>query len=208
MNTKRIIPVLLLALLVLVGLTARVALATDGSEAVTGRWNAADAGQIRVIVRTAGLRSAEASVVLYDRNGKALAEGAPLNGSITFDGLQVGDYKVMAYADDGAQSLAQEVPVFVRQTTALEMKLAKPAPVKAVKYGGGSACGGAWGEGSMLKVSAGYGVSYVYKQCGKVVGTIGTYCTGCGRSGAWRYTTDCQKSHPIVITIPCPRKNH
>ena len=60
------------------------------------------------------------------------------------------------------------------------------------------------GESTLIKVYPFYGVNIIYLQCGHVVGRV--LPAGCGHSaGSWRYTTDCSKSDPIYVTLPCMR---
>ena len=58
------------------------------------------------------------------------------------------------------------------------------------------------GEANLIKVFPSYQTTFVYLQCGHVVAKVVPY--GCGkRAGNWRYTTSCQKSDTIYVTIPC-----
>lgn len=205
--TKRI-PLLLLLVMV-VGLVFSVpqAWASERAGGALSQWRAQDAGRIEVKVRHTGFNGAATSVVLYDQDWKALAESQPTGGQVTFDRLMVGDYHVMAYADDLEDTVAKDVPVFARRTTTLDMKLNKPVNQNLGIVGQAyKSCGAVWGEGSQIKVGNPYDRPVVYYQCGRVIGKIVSSfsCSSC-RSGTWRYTTNCQKVSPIIVTIPCPR---
>ena len=60
------------------------------------------------------------------------------------------------------------------------------------------------GEANLIKVFPSYQATVVYLQCGHVVAKAVPY--GCGmKAGNWRYTTTCQKSDTIYVSIPCWR---
>jgi len=189
--TKRITLLLLLVLGVGLAFSVPTAWASEHAGDSSGQWRAEDAGRIDVKVRQAGFNKS-ASVVLYDQDGKAISEIQPVGGHVSFDRLRVGDYHVMAYSDELGESIAQEVPVFARRTTTLEVKLDRPVSQDGLalisKYKSCSSV--ATGEGGQLKVWTNYDRPVIYYQCGRIVGKVQTYCSGCG-GGAWRYTTNC-----------------
>ena len=199
--------ILILTLIVLLGLGAWVTAAQASNLHTALNGKAQEVGSIQVKVRQAGRGNIESSVAIYDGNMKVVFEGAVEQGRIEKGDLPAGEYRVVAANDLGQDAMADAVPVYARQVTTLEMDLKKAQPEKASLpiYGWGG-CGGASGDGRILKVSSGWGAQIVYKQCGKVVGMIGTPSCTCGQSGAWRYTTKCEKINTVVITLPCPRR--
>jgi hypothetical protein len=175
----------------------------------TGSWYAEDGGNIQVTIRHVGLGKSQTGIVLYNQDWKAITEVQPSNGSVTFEHLKVGDYHIMAYADDLQDNLAQDVPVFAHQTTTVDMKLNKPVVATANYWNHQYAtCGAAYGDGGNLKIFSTYDTRIIYVQCGHVVGSVGTGCSSCGRSGGWRYTTTCTKTTPVYVNLPCPRRHN
>ena len=105
-------------------------------------------------------------------------------------------------------------PVFARQSKQADMPLEKTvvpgvktnsASSSASSSAGGGAtqsCRNVGGESKQIKVFPSFGATVIYLQCGHVVGKV--MSTGCGCSaGNWRYTTNCQKSAPIYVNLPC-----
>jgi hypothetical protein len=209
MKTKRYIG-LLLALTLCLGLIAYApgAGAADRLDYTLNKGAEQKSGDLQVKVQHSRPSRMPVNVVVYDQDGKVVA-GADLPArAYTFKELKVGDYQVIAEADDIEFSLAQDVPVFADQTTQVEMQLERPAVRSAAENAaGGSVKGkcsvGSGGDGSLIKVYPSFGTTIIYMQCGRVVGKV--LPTGCGCSaGNWRYTTDCQKSAPIYVNLPCP----
>lgn len=199
--------ILSLMLMVFLGLSVWVTAAQASDPQVVLNGKTQEGGSIQVKVHQAGRGAIESSVVVYDHNMKALFEGTVEQGRFLSGKLPAGEYRVVAANDLGQDAIAEAVPVYARQVTFLEMDLEKLQSEKAsLPIYGWDNCGGASGDGRMLKVSSGWGAQIVYKQCGKVVGLIGSPSCGCGQSGAWRYTTKCEKSTTVVITLPCPRR--
>ena len=165
-------------------------------------------GGLQVKALHSGASNVPVNVVIYDQNWQAIAAADLAGGVHTFSGLRVGDYHVVAESDDTQVSLAQDVPVFARQTTQVDLQLARPqAPAAAAAASAQvvGRCASSGGDGSLIKVYPSFGTTIIYMQCGRVVGKI--LPSGCGcSSGNWRYTTDCKKSAPIYINLPCPRK--
>jgi len=103
-------------------------------------------------------------------------------------------------------------PVFAGQATQGDMPLEKEViPAANTKSAGSSASNGSTfssesvsGESNLLKINPYYGVTIIYLQCGHVVSKVKPACCGCS-AGKWRYTTDCPKSDPIYVTLPCWR---
>jgi hypothetical protein len=163
-------------------------------------------GDLRVRVQRTHLGNSPINLVVYDQDWKIVA-GVELTGRAhTFEGLTAGDYFVAAEADQGELLMEQEALVFADQVTQVNLRHDQAAVSAAATSGKGSQgrpCGGVSGDGSMLKIYPSYGVTIIYMQCGHIVGK--TMPSGCGCSaGNWRYTTDCEKSAPIYINLPCP----
>jgi hypothetical protein len=165
---------------------------------------AVSSGGLQVKVQQARWGNLPVEVVVYDQDWNVI-EGADLVGGVhTFSGLSVGDYHVLAEADAGETSLAENVPVFAHQTTQVDLLLARPALPAAATTAAAkkSSCGNVSGDGSIIKVAPFYNANIIYLQCGHVVGKIKPAACGCS-AGKWRYTTDCQKTAPIYVTLPC-----
>ncbi|OGO36683.1 MAG: hypothetical protein A2W35_21110 [Chloroflexi bacterium RBG_16_57_11] len=103
-------------------------------------------------------------------------------------------------------------PAFAGQSTQADMPTekvvvpaGKPNSAEAsAGFGAASAYRSVGGETTLIKVFPYYGATIVYLQCGHVVAKV--VPAGCGYSaGKWRYTTDCQKSTPIYVSLPCMR---
>jgi hypothetical protein len=184
---------------------ASAAQAAERSGPALSKDTAVSSGGLQVKVQQAHWANLPVEVVVYDQDWNVI-EGADLTGGVhTFSGLSVGDYHVLAEADAGESSLAENVPVFARQTTQVDLQLARPAIPAATMTAASkkSSCGNVSGDGSLIKVAPFYNATIIYMQCGHIVGKVKP--TGCGcSSGKWRYTTDCQKTAPIYITLPCP----
>ena len=180
--------------------------AADSSGLAPSRLGASSSGELQVKVQQAHWGNLPVEVVVYDQNWQVI-EGADLAGGVhTFSGLSVGDYHVMAEADVGESSLAENVPVFARQTTQVDLQLQRPASPAAAKAAAARrSCRNVTGEGNLLKIYPSYGVTIIYIQCGHIVGKI--LPAGCGCSaGKGRFTPVCQKSAPIYISLPCHRQ--
>ena len=201
---------LIVALIFFLGLIvyAPGAGATDRSGYMLREENTQSYGDIQVKVLHSRSRNVPVNVVVYDQNWKVIASADLLGRAHTFSGLTVGDYHVFAESEESETGLAQDVPVFARQTTQVDVQLERPAiaATKAAAAGGAgsNSCGGVGGDSNLLKVYPSYGVTIIYLQCGHVVGKVEPSGCGCP-SGNWRYTTDCPKSAPLYITLPCPR---
>ena len=104
-------------------------------------------------------------------------------------------------------------PVFAGQAPQGDMPIEKVVIPAAKTNSAGSSsgnastssCKGVSGEPTMLKVNPYYGVTIIYLQCGHVVSKVTPAGCGCS-AGQWRYTTDCQKSDPIYVNLPCSRR--
>ncbi len=181
--------------------------AAERSGPARSKDGAVSSGELQVKVQQAHWGNLPVEVVVYDQDWNVI-EGADMAGGVhTFAGLSVGDYHVLAETDGGESSLAENVPVFARQTTQVDLQLARPASpsaaTAATAAGKKSSCGNVSGDGSLIKVAPFYNATIIYMQCGHIVGKIKP--TGCGcSSGKWRYTTDCQKTAPIYVNLPCP----
>jgi hypothetical protein len=208
MNTKRLLW-LMLALLFCLGLIAYApaAQATERADFGLGKWGPQHNGEIMVKVQRPHWGNLPVSVVVYDHNWQTIAGTEMTDGTYTFKGLRLGDYHIAAEADDGEISLTQDVPVFARQTTQVKMQLERPMvpAAAAAGYSAGRSCRGVAGDSRQIKVFATYGANIIYLQCGHVVGKVISSSCGCS-SGSWRYTTDCQRSAPIYVNLPCPRR--
>lgn len=99
-------------------------------------------------------------------------------------------------------------PVFAGQAPQGDMPIEKvviPAAKTSSAGDGLTLSGkGVSGEPTLLKVNPYYGVTIIYLQCGHVVSKTTPACCGCS-AGQWRYTTDCPKSDPIYVNLPCWR---
>lgn len=207
MKTKRYFE-LTLVLILCFGLIAFApgAGAASRLDATLSKVGVGSNGGLQVKALHRGMSNVPVNVVVYDQNWQVIAAADLAGGVHTFSGLRVGDYHVAAESDDAEFSLAQDVPVFARQTTQVDLQLARPqAPAAAASPQVVGRCASSGGDGSLIKVYPSFGTTIIYMQCGHVVGKI--LPSGCGcSSGNWRYTTDCQKSAPIYINLPCPRK--
>lgn len=166
----------------------------------------ASSGGLQVKALHSGLGNLPVNVVVYDHDWQVIAAADLAGGVHIFSGLKVGDYHVVAESDDTQSSLAQDVPVFARQTTQVGLQLVRPqASAAAPSAPAAGSCPSSGGDGSLIKVYPSFSATIIYMQCGHIVGKI--LPSGCGcRSGNWRYTTSCQKTAPIYINLPCPRK--
>jgi hypothetical protein len=161
-------------------------------------------------------------VVLYDQEWAAVAQAAGTQGEYQFQDVAPGAYHLVAYNDELETWAAKDIEVQPAQTlkVALYLKRAATQSVKATVnalapetaigvHRSRAACGGAVGDGRMLKVYPVFGQTIIYMQCGRVAYKIqGGGCAGCGVSGGWRYQNECQKSTPIYVHLPCPRARH
>lgn len=212
MKTKRIIG-LWLALALCFGWVAYAPGAGAGQRSGSAPSSPAAAqksGDLQVKVQHGRPSRMPVHVAVFDQDGKVVAGAEVANQAHTFKALTVGDYQVVAEADDVEFSLAQDIPVFANQTTQVELTLEQPAAQPAAasmagKSWKGACFAGSGGDGNLLKVYPTFGTTIVYLQCGRIVGKV--LPTGCGCSaGNWRYTTDCQKNSTIYINLPCPRR--
>lgn len=198
-----------LVLILCTGLIFHAPAAAATVDAALNRAGLASNGGLQVKALHRGVSSVPVNVVVYDQNWQVIAAADLAGGVHTFSGLRVGDYHVVAEADDAQSSLAQDVPVFARQTTQVGLQLARSqvpaAKAPAANFPVAGACPSSGGDGNLIKVYPTFDTTIIYMQCGHIVGKI--LPSGCGcRSGNWRYTTNCQKSAPIYINLPCPRK--
>jgi hypothetical protein len=210
MNTKRFI-VVGLALALCFGWAAYAPGAGAGQrpDLAPSSPAAQKSGGLQVQVQRGRPSRMPVNVVVYDQYWKAVAGADVANQAHIFKGLTVGDYQVVAEADDVELSLAEDIPVFANQTTQVKLTLEQPvalagAASAADKAWKGACFAGSGGDGNLIKVYPTFGTTIIYLQCGRIVGKV--LPTGCGCSaGNWRYTTDCQKNNTIYVSLPCPR---
>lgn len=202
MKTQKWIGLLALLTLGLVILVApaRAEAGSRGNENLTG--------DIVVSFDNTEGRWKSTSVVLYDENWQALEEVETHGRAHMFAGVKAGSYHVAAYSDESIDLIAEDVSVLSAQTAYVNVKWGRWTNVGWPKADATRWCGGAYGDGNLLKVAPPLGQTIIYLQCGRVVDKVlaGGGCPGCGGvSGGWRYVNSCVKSPPIYVNLPCPR---
>lgn len=160
-------------------------------------------GELLISVHRGGHAYSSTTIVLYDKEWKALNEVSTRTSAHRFEKLQQGGYHVVAYSDDMGVQTSAEVEVQAAKTAVVSLKLENQT---ANKFSGnyGSCSGGVSGDGSLLKISGSYGAEVIYLQCGRVVAVYGTAGCSCG-GGNWRYVNKCEKPKPIYVNLPCSR---
>jgi hypothetical protein len=174
------------------------------------------------VLATVGIRpqgGQMTNVVLYDQEWGLVSQAGGTGSAFQFKDVSPGAYHLVAYNDElelwaekdidveAGQTL--EVALFLKRAAAksAEITLTAIAPEPAVaKTSAGSACSGVSGDGKNLKIYPVFGQTIVYMSCGKVVAKIEGGGCGCGASGGWHYTYDCQKSETIYVNLPCWRR--
>jgi hypothetical protein len=161
-------------------------------------------GELQISVQHVGHAYASTTIVLYDKEWKAVDEVSTRQSGHRFAELETGGYHVVAYSDDiGAQASA-DAEVQSDKTAVVALKLETQSALKPyANYG--SCSGGVSGDGNILKISASYGAEVIYMQCGRVVAVYGGGAScSCG-GGNWTYVNKCEKPKPIYVNLPCPR---
>lgn len=190
--------------LVCLGLAAMAAPAQAGAGS---RGEESLQGDIVVTFDGSAGRWKAANVVLYDEDWQVLEEAEANGRAHTFTGVDAGAYHVAAYSDESLEWMTNDVKVAAAQTARVQVKWNRYGYTAWSGYNNGRWCGGASGDGSLLKVYPPIGQNVIYLQCGRVVNKVfaGGGCRGCGGvSGGWRYVNECVKTAPIYVNLPCP----
>jgi len=160
-------------------------------------------GELLISVERTGRVRAPTTIVLYDKEWKALDEVSTLDSAHRFAQLKSGGYHVVAYSDDIGAEARADAEVQTAKTAKVSLKLdAQAASITYASYG--SCSGGVSGDGNIVKIAGSYGAEVVYLQCGRVVAVYGGGGCSCG-GGSWAYVNKCEKPKPIYVNLPCNR---
>lgn len=188
------------------GLIAYAPVAQAGEGSAAAESGAQFDGVLMVKIQRSYWGNYPVSVVVYDRDWKPVA-GAELSGEThRFAGLKIGDYHVAAESDYSEASQVEDVPIFAQKVTEVSLQLQRPErpnAAGAAGLGARRACRAGAGAAGSYPIFPSYGETIIYMQCGRIVGKVLPMGCGCS-AGNWRYTTDCVKSAPIYINLPCP----